>query len=373
MKVGSAAPEVDVIIAVHQLNRPIKRAVQSALASGAPGQVGVIVVGHGLAVSDVWDLLNGCPADLVRVVRHDDGIRSAAGPFNAGLKLASAEFVCVMGSDDMLEPGVVRAWVAQAGRNSIDVVLAPLKFQSGSIIRTPRLRPIRRTILDPVRDRIAYRTAPLGLLRRSTLQRMHLEFTEGLATGEDVSLSLRLWFGNTRIAMGLPGGCYVIGEDAVERVTQHILPLDEEFTAFFGVLQEPWFRTLSARERRSVAIKIARIHILASISRRGVEWEWDGADGRTIQLLLLELAKSAPGFMKPFCRADRRILEVFSRKPLGSGGIRAELISFGSEKRLDRLITENFWENFLIESNIRYFTDVKLANVLRRRVPRIAA
>lgn len=372
MMVGSAAPKVDVIIAVHQLNRPIKRAVQSALESGAPGQVGVIVVGHGLAVSDVWDLLDGCPADLVRVVRHDDGIRSAAGPFNAGLKLASAEFVSVMGSDDMLEPGAVQAWVAQAGRDSVDVVLAPLKFQSGSIVRTPRLRPIRRTVLDPVRDRVAYRTAPLGLLKRSTLERMHLAFTEGLATGEDVALSLRLWFGSTRIAMGLPGGHYVIGEDAVERVTQRILPLDEEFIALFEVLQASWFKSLSPRERRSVAIKMARIHVLAAISRRGFDWEWDGADGKTIQLLLLELSKTASDFMKPFCRADRRILEAFNQNSLDSSDIREVLISFGNEKRLNRLITEKFWENFLIESNVRYFADVKFANVLRRGVPRIA-
>lgn len=373
MSVGTAVPEVDVVIAVHQLNRPIKRAVLSALESGTPGQVGVIVVGHGLDVDDVRELLEGCPADLVRVVRHDDGIRSAAGPFNAGLDLAGAEFVSVMGSDDMLEPGAIGSWVAQARRNSVDAVLAPLRFQSGPIVRTPRLRPVRRAVLDPVRDRVAYRTAPLGLLRRSTLQRLHLAFTEGLVTGEDVSLSLRLWFGGVRIAMGRPGSHYVIGEDAVERVTQLLLPLDEEFKAFFGVLREPWFEHLAPRERRSIAVKIARIHILASISRRGVDWAWDGPDGRTIQRLLSELGKTAPGFMSPFSRADRRILEIFNGNTLNSTEIQSALESFGKVKPLDTLLTEKPWENFLIESNVRYFADIKIAGVLRRRMPGLAA
>lgn len=366
-------PEVDVIIAVHQLNRPVRRAVLSALEAGAHGQVRVIVVGHGLAAPDVWDVLDGCPKDYVVVTSHFDGIRSAAGPFNAGLKQADAEFVCVMGSDDMLDPGAVITWVSQARRHGADAVLAPLKFQSGAIVRTPRLRAVRRSRLDAVRDRAAYRTAPLGLLRRSTLVQHKLRFEEGLATGEDVAFSLKLWFGPNYIAMGRPGQHYVIGEDANERVTHKMLPLEEEFAAFFGLIQDPWLSSLPLQQRRSIAVKIARIHVLPALTRRGPAGAWDGPDGRATRRVLLELGRVAAGYERPLCRAERRLLAVAA----GSAGESADLASalelFASEEPRSKLFTVKLLENFLVESNVRYYLDLKVAGILARWVPWVAS
>ncbi|RAN79312.1 hypothetical protein B5P43_15485 [Bacillus sp. SRB_336] len=362
-------PEVDVIIAVHQLNRPLRRAVLSALDAGEPGQVRVIVVGHGLAAGDVWNLLDGCPRDHVVVVSYVDGIRSAAGPFNAGLKLADAEFVCVLGSDDMLEPGVVGTWVGQARRLGADAVLAPLKLQSGSLVRTPRLRALRRPKLDPVRDRVAYRTAPLGLLRTSTLRDKDLLFTEGLATGEDVAFSLKLFLPAGVIVMGRPGQHYVVGEDAQERVTDTRLPLDEEFGAFLALVQDPWFQSLPLRQRRSVAIKIARIHVIPALLGRGPNWVWAGPDGQAVQRLLVELDRTAPAFEGPLCRADRRLLAAASSYTPGVSGLSAALNRFAGEAPRERLLTARRRENFLVESNLRYYVDLKVCRALEGRLP----
>lgn len=365
-------PDADIIVAVHQLNRPIRRAVLSALAAGEPGQVRVIVVGHGLETKDLWDLLAGCPAELVQVVKHVDGIRSAAGPFNAGLRLASADFVGVLGSDDMLEPGALSTWVEQARTDSADAVLAPLKFQNGRSVRTPRLRGARRAVLDPVRDRVAYRTAPLGLLRRATLEQQDLAFTEGLATGEDVSFSLRLWFGANRISMGRHGQHYIIGEDAQERVTQQILPLHQEFAAFFGVIHEPWFAALPLSARRSIAVKITRIHVIPAMSTRGVTWDWSGVDGVAIREILADFEATVPGFSRALCRADLSLLAATALMTAGTGFI-SELENFGKASRLDRLLTRKLWENLLVESNVRYFLDLKVQRILERWLPAWAA
>ncbi|AIY01248.1 hypothetical protein ART_1649 [Arthrobacter sp. PAMC 25486] len=365
--------DVDIVIAVHQLTRPIERAVLSALAAGSPGQVRVIVVGHGLESDDLWSVLGGCPSDHVHVVKHVDGIRSAAGPFNAGLQAATAEFVGVMGSDDLLEPGSISSWVAQARQDSADAIVAPLRFQSGPMVRTPRLRALRRSKLDPVRDRLAYRTAPLGIIRMAVVQTQTLAFTEGMATGEDVSFSLRLWFGGARIAMGYPGKSYIIGEDAQDRVTQRRLPLDEEFAAFSAVLEERWFHELSASGRRSIAVKIARIHVIPAVSGRGAEWDWTGSDGMAVHHLLAELDAAAAGYAAPLSRADRALLEAAAKLPANARSMGEALNNYGRASRSDRLLTQKLAGNFLVESNARYFFDLKLAHGLARWTPRWAA
>lgn len=373
MNHGSRVADADIIIAVHQLSRPIKRAVLSALAAGEPGQVRVIVVAHGLDTEDLWHLLAGCPVDLVQVVKHVDGIRSAAGPFNAGLKLAHAEFVGVMGSDDMLESGAVSAWVDQARTNSADAVLAPLKFQSGRSVRTPRIRGLRRVLLDPVRDRVAYRTAPLGLLRRATLQQQELAFTEGLATGEDVSFSLRLWFGGNRISMGRPGRHYIIGEDAQERVTHQMLPLHQEFSAFFSVLNESWFAKLPLAARRSIAIKIVRIHVIPAVSTRGVMWDWAGPDGAAVQEILAALENGAPRYVQSLSRADQSLLAAAQKLSGHTSWFISDLENFDRASSLDRLLTRNLRDNIRVESNFRYFLDLKVQRILERWRPALAA
>ena len=59
-----------------------------------------------------------------------------------------------------------------------------------------------------------------------------MQFTAGLRSGEDMEFGLRMWFGGGRIEMGRPDAAvYVVGEDAVERVTAPMLPLREEFRA----------------------------------------------------------------------------------------------------------------------------------------------
>ena len=369
----SAPHEVDIVIAVHQLSRPIERAVASVLAAGHPGQVRAIVVGHGLESQDLRRVLGSCPAEHIHVIKHVDGIRSAAGPFNAGLQAASAEFVGIMGSDDLLEPGSISSWVAQARHDSADAIVAPLRFQGGQTVRTPRLRALRRAKLDPVRDRLAYRTAPLGIIRRSTVHAQGLAFTEGMATGEDVAFSLRLWFGGAHIAMGHPGQNYIIGEDAPDRVTEQRLPLEEEFAAFFAVIQEGWFKGLTAVERRSIAVKIVRIHLIPAIAGRGAKWDWTGADGRAVQDLLSRLGVAAPGYAAPLSKAERSLLETAEKLPVAAPGLEEALNTHARATRLDMLLARRLAGNFLVESNVRYFLDLKLANGLARWLPGWAA
>lgn len=81
----------------------------------------------------------------------------------------------------------------RAAETGADAVLARIESADGTLTRTPPARPRRRHRLDPVRDRLAYRSAPLGLLRRATIERLGLRFPTGLSTGEDLPFTTRLW------------------------------------------------------------------------------------------------------------------------------------------------------------------------------------
>src|SRR5690606_14077459 len=136
-------------------------------------------------------------------------------------------------------------------------------------IPTPRTRPGRIRDLDLVQDRLAYRTAPLGLLRRQTLVDLDLlsgtgegPLTPGLATGEDVELSLRLAASGERIDYAVDLPPYVIGtgvagglrvphepaaeitEQVVERTTHIRRPVADELAAHARLVDLRWVRAL---------------------------------------------------------------------------------------------------------------------------------
>src|SRR5690606_15289229 len=254
-----------VVVAVHNTARPVERAVLSVLDSRAP--VRVTVVCHHVPQAAIAEKLRDLPArarvwgQQVRLVEHADGVPSPAGPFNKGLELASAEFVALLGSDDRLAPGAIDSWLALA--KGADAVIARVAYAApdGSeraVVPTPPARPGRRRDLDPVRDRLAYRSAPLGLLRRETLERLGLRHVEGQPVGEDLELSTRLWFEGERIAFDRRGPAYLVGEDASDRVTFTPRPLDGDLAWLPTFLTADWFARLPLASRRAIAVKLLR-------------------------------------------------------------------------------------------------------------------
>ena len=88
----------------------------------------------------------------------------------------------------------------------------------------------RPAVLDPVLDFLPARTAPLGLLRRSTVDGIDFRYTEGgHVNGEDLEPTLRLWFSGARLAYPYGAPCYRVMSDAGQlRVTSTIGTLRRE-------------------------------------------------------------------------------------------------------------------------------------------------
>ncbi|MFD1214283.1 glycosyltransferase family 2 protein, partial [Arthrobacter sp. GCM10027362] len=310
---------VEVVIAVHTMDRPVRRAVASVLAAGAPGTMRASVVCHNMDSGPVRaalaDLPGNASGDAVRVLEFRDGIPSPAGPFNYGLQQAQAPWVAIMGSDDELEPGAVDAWRDAAVRSGAVAAIAPLRLRGNGRILTPRARVLRGRRVDPVRDRLAYRTAPLGLIRREAVDRLGLRLAPGLHTGEDLEFGLRLWFSGDPIVYPAAAPCYLVGEDAGVRVTGAVLPLREQFRDLSRLLSGGWLAGLPVRSREAVAVKLLRGHVVGAALRRGPDFDWADDDRAELSGCIRTIAGLAPGAPRLLSAPDEALLLALRGRP----------------------------------------------------------
>jgi hypothetical protein len=231
---------VDVVIACHTPERPVGRAVASILEGNAE-HANVLVVAHNRPAEEIRGAIRPEHRDRVRILEHRDSFRSASGPFNAGMRDAggdedTAPFVAIMGSDDTLAPGAVASWLAVQERTGAEFVITRLALgTAGHGVPTPAVRMLREGLVDLARDRLAYRSAPLGLMSRAMLARTGVHLVEGATVGGDVGMVTRL-MGTVPTAYDRFGPPYVIGEDAGDRVTYVIRPMREQLGFFPDLL-----------------------------------------------------------------------------------------------------------------------------------------
>lgn len=315
------APEVDVVIAVHTAQRPVARAVSSVFEAaqsprgGGRVPVRVTVVAHNVDAALIEANLAGVAVpsgSSMRVLACADGTRSPAGPFNHGLDEAQAPYVAVMGSDDRLAPGAIASWLAQARRTGAAAVIARLAkaHADGSlaaVVPTPPARPWRATTLDGVRDRLSYRSAPLGLLDRAALERLGLRFTLGHEVGEDVAFVTRLWFSGERMDFDRRGPAYLIQDDAGDRVTGLARPVAVELAFLRDLVGQEWFAALPLPARRAAAAKFLRIHVFGLVLNRTEEF-WTPAQRAALAGVASAVVHAAPSCERVLSRADRAVL-----------------------------------------------------------------
>lgn len=302
---------VDVVIAVHTPTRPIGRAVASVLKGNAE-HAQVTVVCHNVEVASIKNELAPGHRGKVRLLSHDDGLSSASGPFNAGMRASAAQFVSIMGSDDTLEPGAVASWLELAQATQADCVMTRLAIgPQRRRVPTPPVRAFsaKRLIADPVRDRLSYRSAPLGLVSTSARGRLGAELVEGMPVGGDVAYVTRLWC-ETKVAVDRAGPGYVIGEDACDRVTYAPRPIEHELGFLRHLITQDWFTAYPRSVRTAVATKLLRIHLFGAVFNRSDPSWWTSPEREALAAVTTELLEVAPRAADPLSIADHRLLSA---------------------------------------------------------------
>ncbi|MGR2753278.1 glycosyltransferase [Agromyces arachidis] len=354
-----AEPEVDVVIAVHDPTRAIDRAVGSALRSRSP--LRVTVVCHGLGRDAVADRLGALADDpRVRLIEHHDGVPSPAGPFNAGLDAATARFTSIMGSDDELEPGAIDAWLRVADGDGADVVIPPLRHASGARIPTPPARPLRRRRLDPVRDRLNYRSAPLGLVARERFGDLRLSV--GLRVGEDLDYSGRLWSSGARISLARRAPAYLVHDDAETRVTFTPRSIDDELAYVPRLLAAPWLARTARPLRTAWAVKTWRINVFGALFYRSGR-PWAPEDRVALAALATALAEFAPDALDRLSRLERDLVDAAVDAAIADGELDRRALARRRFLTPEALLTRRLRFVGAREAPLRYMT----ATVLARR------
>lgn len=309
---------IEVVIPVHDLERPFMRAVRSVLdqspeVADLGVSLGVTVVLHNLG--DAGEAHRPGPdTDGVTWLTCDDGVRSPAGPRNLALEHSTATYLSFLDSDDYLEPGSLAAWWKAAQATSAAAVIAPLRTPQGAILPAPRIRPSKPQVLDPLKDGLAYRSVPYGLLRRSALSTIGFRYAEGLRTGEDIETTLKLWFRSGAVCYPYGAAAYHQTDDSgAGRVTSSINPLTEEFRWLERLLISGWLQEATLAERRSVALKVLRVHGIGALVRRSAGATengralWDDTERRYWAELSGRLFAFAGGSLPALSRRDAEL------------------------------------------------------------------
>ncbi|MDQ0645034.1 glycosyltransferase [Microbacterium murale] len=350
-----SAASIEVIIACHDPSRPLARAVSSLFQDvRVRDRVRAVIVAHGTAPGALEAQLTDVEGDW-QVVPFSDGVRSPAGPFNHGLRAVRAEYCAVMGSDDYLEPGAMEAWLAQADESGADAVIAPIRLQGESRMPNPLVGLFRERRLDASRDRLFYRTAPLGIVRTQTMRDLGLTMAEGVRVGEDFEFGIRLWSLADRVDFARNAPCYVIGTDAKERTTYAPLSLDERFEPITRLLDDGLPQVLTAAHRRALAIKLVRISVLGAAHTLSAQNAWRD-DDEVIELAaaLRRLLALAPRVLEPFNLQNRRVLDALLHEPTISK-VTAEVQRSATATRWERWATRNPLYMFHRESMLRRY------------------
>lgn len=253
-------------------------------------------------------MLDSSHSRRVRFIELHDGVSSPAGPFQLGIASSDAPWLSILGSDDYLEPGAIRTWLNLSRR--ADAVITRVHYDDDATMRTPPVRPLMpRRFRDAVKDRLYYRSAPIGLIRNAYVRSCGLTLTPELSSGVDLAMSTLLWsHGRTVVQRRGPG--YRVGQDADDRVTMSLIPLADQLS----YVERTWCggvtEGLSTSQRTELGTKYLRIHFFGAAHYRAEAKRWLAGDREALAENIRWVLARAPGCEEPLSRADQNLLDA---------------------------------------------------------------
>lgn len=345
-------PLVDVVIPVHSKTRPIARAVSSIL-DHTDALVRVNVVAHNISEKVISDNLGALVNDSrVRMLHLEDGIPSPAGPMNFGLDHCTAKFVTVMGSDDEFQAGAIDSWLNIQSEGGADFVIAQIRNVGGGLVPSPPARPRRRFKLDPVKDRLSYRSAPLGLLAREKFPQ--LRFAANLASGEDLPYVTELWFTGKNIAFDRTGPAYLVHADADDRVTSNPRPISEDFAFLELIFNSTWGKSATNSERAAVGIKMIRGHLFDAVVNRAKS-EFSDSEREALAQIASYVSAWSGGAEKYLSILDHQVFIGILQKTLTIEKMMELISKRWNYRSVDVLVTKNPLRIFHSQAPLRTY------------------
>lgn len=298
----------EIVVPVHDESRPIRRAVESLLKDD---QTRALVVAHNIdpAVLDLPE------SNRVRVKQLTGHAGKPGACFDFGIANAEAHWVGIMGSDDWYEDGALAKMREHAEKDGADGVIAPLKHQ---LQDNNQIKPLtlRRKNLKAARDRMFYRTAPLGIYRREMLADERYRFGSEFTNGSDMRVTALLWTSGNKFSYYYEDPAYIVGRDAKTRVTFTPRPLSITAGPWIPLLNEPEVKKFDAKTRHALASKMAKVHVLSAVFLRPTKDKWDDKDFYWLKNYLHVLRDFDRAYDRGLSRRDQRILHAIEHGSL---------------------------------------------------------
>ncbi|MDJ0316468.1 glycosyltransferase family A protein [Arthrobacter antibioticus] len=364
---------IEVIIPVHDPVRPLDRALRSVLAQRTEltelgVELRVTVVCHNIAIQEISGTLPPLLVmdDAVTWLQCTDGTKSPAGPRNAALEASSATYLCFLDSDDYLEQRSLSGWWKVAQEHHAAAVIAPLRTPEGLILRSPRIRPNKPAMLDPLKDGLAYRSVPYGLLRLSALHDCGFRYADGISIGEDLETTLKLWFRGGPIVYPYGAPAYHQTDDSgSDRVTSSVRPLADEFRWLGALVHAPWLLDATLAERRSIALKLMRVHGIGALLRRGagtngaISGLWSPSEQDSWATIRSQLLALAGGALPALSHRDAA-LALAAAKAQNDDQMRAAVARHSQAGRLAELLPNSPLAVLSPDSVLRHYVNERL-------------
>jgi len=352
---------VDVLVPVHSPQRPIGRLASTVLRTSVP--IRLVLIAHDVGEDAIRRALGEHGTDSrVAVLPFADGVRSPAGPLRYALERLESPFFMKIDSDDYLSIGAIESWVGAQRRFDADIVM-PTMTMAGTPrhFPTPPQRPFRRR-LDPVRDRLAYRTSTMGLIRSELASTAMPQ--PALQTAEDLAPGLRLWFSGARIVAADPRHPYVVSPDAVDRVTLEQRPIQDELAFIAPLLDEQLWSEIGIAARESVVVKLFRVQVVGALVKRAgrllIQTELD-----FIASAVASLVGLAPSVARVLSRDDARLLHALQSRQTSAAEIQTLTARSARHLSPGGLMTASLADIARREAPLRYLAASTLARYRR--------
>ncbi len=301
---------MEFVIPVHSVSRPLRRAVESCIASAPQGLVRALIIAHEISAASIAPLLDGLPKDSYRVLEFSDGIPSSAGPANFGFANADAEYVAKLDSDDFFSGRFSTSALERLRKHRWDVEVYPLLGDSGQTILAPLPRLARRRNLRPERDRLFYRTGQRAIMSADLLNRAPVLFRPGFRTGEDFALSFWLWSSGASIFFDDFLPAYHVTDDATDRLTADTYSWRELLAPLFEMVTMPWACERPLAVRRAMVVKSLRVTIFSPLKRMNSLAQVTPDDREALKEIAARLRAFAPGSERYLSRSEANGLDL---------------------------------------------------------------
>lgn len=327
-----------IVVPVHSTSRPVRRAVESVL--NEP-EFGVVLVAHGVDPHDL-DL----PSDSrIHVVEVKEACGRPGFAFNRGFEVATAEWVGVLGSDDWYQPGALSRMLSRALRDDADGVLAPQR-REGEQQNTGIPATVRRKNLEPTRDRLFWRSSPLGIFKRGLLGVGEFGFDEQVGAGVDQLNGALLWAGGHRISYYPDDPPYIVGGSPGDHASELDGRLANHASGWEVLWHDSRIQSLSLPTRRALANRMLTVNVFSVVLPRASSGTLDQADLEWVSRLLQTMSEVAPGMERSLsighCRIFRALVKADARQ-LDEALSRATFVQNRLPCHPSALFSPSFW------------------------------